>query len=102
MDAKTVARIFEETAYVRMGGSEEELKCAKYLQAECKKLGLDATIEAFPVEMSNLHSASLTVDGAEITCKGYLCAGSGKVEAPLYYLTDKRCISFKMYNCIIR
>ena len=88
MDAKTVARIFEETAYVRMGGSEEELKCAKYLQEECKKLGLEAVIEAFPVEMSDLHSASLLVDGKEIPCKGYLCAGSGEVEAPLYYLTD--------------
>ena len=88
MDAKTIARIFEETAYVRMGGSEEELKCAKYLQEECKKLGFDTELVSFPVDMSHLHSASLTVDGREITCKGYLCAGSGTVEAPLYYLTD--------------
>ena len=44
MDAKTIARIFEGTAYVRMGGSEEELKCAKYLQAECQNLGLNAEI----------------------------------------------------------
>ena len=88
MDAKTIARIFEETAYVRMGGSEEELKCAKYLQAECQKLGLSAEIVPFSVDMSNLKSATLTVDGKAITCKGYLCAGTGEVEAPLYYLTD--------------
>ncbi len=88
MNAKTYERIFRQTAYVRMGGSEEELNCAKYLQAECEKLGLPAEIVSFPVDMSNLKSATLTVDGKEITCKGYLCAGSGTVEAPLYYLTD--------------
>ncbi len=88
MDAKTYARIFNETAYVRMGGSAEELKCAEYLQAECTRLGLDAEIVSFPVDMSNLNAATLTVDGKEIPCKGYLCAGSGVVEAPLYYLTD--------------
>ena len=25
-------KIFEDTAYVRMGGSQEELKCAEYLK----------------------------------------------------------------------
>ena len=54
MDAKTYARIFDETAYVRMGGSEEELKCAQYLQSECEKLGMEAQIVAFDVDMSNL------------------------------------------------
>ena len=88
MDAKTYERIFQETAYVRMGGSAEELKCAEYLQAECKKLGLDATITSFPVDMSKIQTATLTVDGKDIPCKGYLCAGSSTVEAPLYYLTD--------------
>ena len=28
------------------------------------------------------------MDGVEVTCKGYLCAGSGEVEAPFYYLRD--------------
>ena len=28
MDLSTITRIFEETAYVRTGGSTEELRCA--------------------------------------------------------------------------
>ena len=51
-------------------------------------MGLTAELEPFDVDMANIKKAVLTVDGKEITCKGYLCAGSGEVEAPLYYLTD--------------
>ena len=88
MDAKTIDNIILQTAYVRMGGSSEELTCAKYLQEQCKKLGYEATLEAFTVDMATMHTATLTVDGKEIPCKGYLCAGSGSVEAPIYYLRD--------------
>ena len=38
--------------------------------------------------MSRIQEAVLQVDGVEVTCKGYLCAGSGEVEAPFYYLRD--------------
>ncbi len=89
MDATQVMKIFEETAYVRMGGSPEELKAAKYLQEQCAKLGLEATVEPFEVDMATMEQAVLLVDGKEIPCKGYLCAGSGQVEAPLYYLRGK-------------
>ena len=88
MDQKTIQRILTETAYVRTGGSPEELRCALYLQEECKKLGFEAQLEPFTVDMSNMAAASLTVDGKEIPCKGYFCAGSGTVEAPIYYLRD--------------
>lgn len=88
MNKKAINRILRDTAYIRTGGSEEELRCAKYLQEQCSKLGKSAELEAFDVDMSNIEFASLTVDGMEIPCKGYLCAGSGEVEAPLYYLTD--------------
>ncbi|MBE6974584.1 MAG: DUF4910 domain-containing protein [Ruminococcaceae bacterium] len=86
MDANKIMKIFEETAYVRMGGSPEELKAAEYLQKCCADLGLDAYIESFEVPMATMRRAELTVDGRSITCKGYLNAGSGEVEAPLYYL----------------
>ncbi len=86
MNADKIMRIFEQTAYVRMGGSPEERKAAEYLQQQCKALGLEAAIEAFEVDMATVHKAELTVDGESIPCKGYLCSGSGKVEAPLYYL----------------
>ena len=88
MDIQTIEKIIEETAYVRTGGTPEELKCAQYLQAQCKALGYEATLEAFTVPMATMRKATLTVDGREIPCKGYFCAGSGTVEAPLYYLRD--------------
>lgn len=88
MKAEWIEKIFADTAYVRTGGSPEELKTAEYLQAACGSIGLEARLEAFEVDMATVETATLTVDGREIPCRGYLCAGSGEVEAPLYYLTD--------------
>jgi hypothetical protein len=88
MNAQLIEKIFADTAYVRMGGSAEEKRTAEYLQGVCRELRLEARLEAFEVDMATVHTAILTVDGRDIPCKGYLCAGSGEVEAPLYYLTD--------------
>ena len=88
MDAKQIMKLFADTAYVRMGGSEEELKCAEYLKKCCEDMGLEAKLESFSVDMATIQEAVLLVDGKEIPCKGYLNAGSGEVEAPLYYLRN--------------
>lgn len=88
MDLKTIQTIIDETAYVHMGGTEEELGVARYLQGKCAELGFATTLEPFTVPMASIRSASLTVDGKQIPCKGYFCAGSGTVEAPVYYLRD--------------
>ena len=88
MDIKQIMTILEDTAYVRTGGSEQELLCAQYIQGCCASLGLDATLEAFGVDMSTMHDAKLYADGISIPCKGYLCSGSGEVEAPFYYLRN--------------
>ena len=88
MNKKKMMNIFRQTAYVRTGGSAEELRCAEYLVQLCKEMGKDATIESFPVQMANMQEATLTVDGKTIPCKGYLCAGNAQVEAPLYYLSS--------------
>ena len=88
MDAKQIMQIFEDTAYVRMGGSEEELKCANYLAQKCADMGLTATLESFPVQMANISDAQLICDGVSIPCKGYRNAGSAEIEAPFYYLTN--------------
>lgn len=88
MENQKIMDIFKETAYIRMGGSQEELRCAEYLQAQCAELGLNANIEPFEVQMATMKQAKLIVDGEEIICKGYLNAGCGEVEAPLYYLTS--------------
>lgn len=95
MDANKIMNIFGDTAYVRMGGSPEELKTAEYLKAQVAELGLEAEIRPFDVDMATIGEAKLLVDGEEITCKGYLCAGSHEVEAPFYYLrsTDPHSLS---------
>ena len=91
MTTKQLEQYFIDTAYVRTGGSKEELKCAKYIKEQCKKLGGQATLESFEVEVADIQEARLIVDGKEITCKGYKLAGSSEVEAPFYYMpnTDK-------------
>lgn len=88
MKAELIEKIFADTAFVRMGGSEQERRAAEYLAGVCKDMGLDARLEEFEVDMADMHNAVLTVDGKKIPCKGYLCCGSGKVEAPIYYLRD--------------
>ena len=95
MNANKVMQIFQETAYVRMGGSAEELKTAEYLCGQVEALGLKAEIVPFDVDVATISEAKLLMDGEEVTCKGYLCAGSHEVEAPFYYLrsTDPYALS---------
>ena len=95
MKARQIMKIFKDTAYVRMGGSAEELRAAEYLKSKCAEFGLEATIEGFEVDMATMKTAMLIVDGKSITCKGYLNAGSSEVEAPFYYLrsTDSYALS---------
>ena len=88
MKQRDVQRILKETAYVRMGGSAEELRCANYIKDECAKLGADAQIESFEVDMADILECELTADGIKIPCKGYFNAGSACIEAPFYYLRD--------------
>ena len=88
MNQKQIMDIFKDTAYVRTGGSAEELKCAQYLVGKCEEMGLKAELEAFEVEMASIETARLLVDGEDIPCKGYLCAGKGEIEAPFYYLSN--------------
>ena len=86
MKKEQIMKIFEDTAYVRMGGSAEELRAAEYLKAQCAAFGAEAQIVPFEVDMATIQTAKFYADGEELTCKGYLCAGSGEVEAPFYYL----------------
>ena len=88
MNSEQIMKIFADTAYVRMGGSAQELECAQYLAAKCAEFGLKAEIVPFEVDMAEMNKAVLTIDGREIPCKGYLNAGSGEVEAPFYYLRN--------------
>lgn len=88
MKLQKIQEILTETAYVRTGGSKEELQCAEYLQAQCAALGLQAQIEAFPIAVFHVTEAQLTVEGAEIPCKGYFDTGSATVEGQLCYMPN--------------
>ena len=81
MNAKQIMKIFEDTSYVRTGGSPEELRAAEYLKDKCAEIGLTATIEAFDVDMANIGKAQLIVYGKEIVCEGMPNAGCGDIEA---------------------
>ena len=63
MDAKKIMKIFEDTAYVRMGGSDEELRAAKYLQSLCAEFGGEAQIVPFDVDMATIEQAEFYADG---------------------------------------
>lgn len=88
MKLEQISQIFKDTAYVRTGGSAEELVCANYIKGKCAEYGLEAHLEDFEVEMADILEAVLVVDGEEIPCKGYKCAGTATVEAPFYYLRN--------------
>ncbi len=86
MDISRIMKIFDDTAYVRMGGSPEELRAAEYLIAQCADFGLEAHLETFPVQMATIQEATLSIDGQSIPCKGYLNSCCAELEAPLFYL----------------
>ena len=91
-----VKRILKDTAYPHTAASPEEMKCLSYLQAVCERIGLTTRVEAFPIERANIRCAHLTVDGTAYPCKAYIGCGSGKVEAPLYYLRDTDALSLSL------
>lgn len=95
MNKKTVARIFKDTAYVRAGGTDEELRCAQYIKDTLSGYGAQAYIEPFKVPMGTIREQMLMVDEVNIPCKAYMLCDSGTVKAPLYYLanTDRHSLS---------
>ena len=96
MNIQKINQIFADTAYVRMGGSAEELKCAEYLAGLCAEFGGQAEIQSFPVGMAKIKEARLFADGVEVPCKGYLIAGNAEIEAPFYYLANTDAYSLSL------
>ena len=95
MDIQKINQIFTDTAYIRTGGSAEELRCAEYLAGLCAEFGGKAEIQSFPVGMAKIKQAHLYANGVEVTCKGYFLAGNAELEAPFYYMpnTDAHSLS---------
>ena len=95
MDIQKINQIFQDTAYIRMGGSDEELRCAEYLAGLCAEFGGKAELQPFPVQMAQVKEAKLIADGVEIPCKGFRMSGNADLEAPFYYMpnTDTHSLS---------
>ena len=96
MDIQKINLIFGDTAYIRTGGTAEELRCAEYLAGLCAEFGGKAEIQSFPVELAAIEEAKLIADGVEVTCKGYFLAGSAEIEAPFYYLAGTDAYSLSL------
>ena len=88
MTNEEVRDLLERLSFIRTGGSDEELEAAEALRARCEALGAKAWLEPFPVEMAEVESAELSVDGEPIPCEGFRCAGNGTAEAELLYLPN--------------
>ncbi len=88
MQLRTIRKILKDTDFVHFSATAEETQVARYLQEMAEKLSAQTHLEAFPVPVSEMHGASLTVDGWEIPCEGYRLCGSGEIEAPLCYLPN--------------
>lgn len=95
MNCKRVNKILSDTAYVRTGGTKEELACAEYIKSLCAEMGLEAKIEAFPITMYETKTARLVVDGREIPCKAFNGSESKTVAAGFYYLNNLSSASLK-------
>lgn len=88
MNCKMINKIFKDTAYIRTGGTKEELRTAEYIKSLCAERGLNAKIEAFPITMYETKTASLVVDGKEIPCKAWNGSVSKSTKAEFYYLNS--------------
>lgn len=86
MNSQQIMKLFKDTAYVRLGGRDPEKRAAEYLCQCAADLGLSAEIEPFDVPLADISEAVFEADGVCIPCQGYMCAGSGEIEAPFYYL----------------
>ena len=77
MDINTINKILEDTAYVRTGGSAEELRCAEYLMARCADIGLEAHLEEFSVKCGKVTRAKLVVTAPYVKVGGAVVALKG-------------------------
>ncbi|MCI5773658.1 MAG: M28 family metallopeptidase [Erysipelotrichaceae bacterium] len=92
MNEKQIEKIFLDNSRVRWGGSKEELACAKYLQDELQKMGVDSWLESFETDHADIIKAKLTLldpEVKEIPCTAYLMSANTLetgLEKELFYL----------------
>ncbi len=91
-DAKRAFEFLGKIGFVRTAGSEEELRAAKMIQAECAAAGVDAVIEEFKIQSGVVEVAELEVIEPyqqKYTCTGYKCCmDADGLEAELVYVEN--------------
>ena len=53
--------VLKKISFERVAGTKEELECAKILEEECKKAGVDVVIEDFEIESPIINKVSFKV-----------------------------------------
>ena len=86
MNTLKINQILEDTAYVHMGGREEELKCATLLKEQIENLGVNAQIIPFEVQDYNVTKAVLKSNDKTYEVSGIKGSGSQTITAPFYYM----------------
>ncbi len=76
MDKNRAWKLLEDISFVRIAGSEEELKAANILKDFCEAAGVPAVIEDFEVDVVNIRKATLEV--LEPEYREYPVIGIGK------------------------
>ena len=76
MDKMRAWKLLEDISFVRIAGSEEELKAAQIIKAHCEEAGVPAVIEDFEVDVVTINTATLEV--LEPEYKAYPVIGIGK------------------------
>ena len=76
MDKQRAWDLLERISFVRIAGTDEELKAANILKEECDKAGVPAVIEDFEIEGAEIYKATLEVLEPEYAC--YPVIGIGK------------------------
>lgn len=86
--------LLKDISFVRTGGSKEELKAANILIEECKKIGVEAHLEAFEVDGYEVSKASLKFlsPDFEVDCCGVGMSSSTSKEGI--------CGEFTYVNCV--
>ena len=91
-DAKRAFAFLNEIGFVRTAGSEEELRAAKMIQAQCAAAGVDAVIEEFKIQSGEVELAELEVTAPyqqKYICTGYKrCLDADNLEAELVYVEN--------------
>lgn len=90
-DEQRAFELLNKIGFTRVAGSEEELKAAEILKAECESFGLSAVIEPFEIESAETEAEFEILEPyrKKYTVRGYQCAESTEgLEAEFVYVEN--------------